>query len=67
MKEIAIPENGTSKIQSVSLNFDIFVQCSQVTQLHDIGTESLSDHRLKASGSRRHGLVLLTYLMMVVI
>jgi hypothetical protein len=29
IKEIALPENGTSssKIQSASLNFDLFVQC----------------------------------------
>jgi hypothetical protein len=43
MKEIARPENGTSRIQSVSLNFDMFVKCSQITQLHDIGTDSVSD------------------------
>jgi hypothetical protein len=36
MKEIARPENRTSRIQSVSLNFDMFVQFSQITQLHDI-------------------------------
>jgi hypothetical protein len=27
IKEIARPENGTSRIQSVSINFDMFVQC----------------------------------------
>ena len=48
IKEIARPENGTSRIQSVSLNFDMFVQCLQVSQLHDIDTESLSDRRLNS-------------------
>jgi hypothetical protein len=47
MKEIARPENGTSRIQSMSFNFDMFVQCLQVTQLHEIDAESLSDSRLK--------------------
>jgi hypothetical protein len=42
MKEIARPENGITKIKSVSLNVDIFIQCLQVTQLHDIDTENLS-------------------------
>jgi hypothetical protein len=27
IKEIARPQNRTSRIQSVSLNFDMFVQC----------------------------------------
>jgi hypothetical protein len=51
MKGIARPENGTSRIQSVSLNFDMFVQCLQVTQLHDIDTESVSDFCKKPSTS----------------
>jgi hypothetical protein len=43
MKEIACPENGTSRIQSLSLNFDMSVQFLQITQLHRIDTESVSD------------------------
>ena len=53
IKEIARPENGTlsSRIQSVSLNFDMFVQCWKVTQLHDIDTENVSDRRLNSWSS----------------
>ena len=43
MKEIARPKNETSRIQSVSLNSDMFLQRLKFTQLHDIDIESVSD------------------------
>ena len=48
IKDIARPQNGSARIQSMSLNFDMFVQCYKVTQLHDIDMESVSDRRLNS-------------------